>query len=469
MYKLTDRASENAKEFGQLVGQDRNFDIINKKTTVAERKSEIYMIDGFVKDDIMEKLLEAFMAIKEEDMPKDSDRFIDMVPYVEVSPAPSITEAADKMLMGMVVMFIDGYDTAFIIDCRTYPVRAVSEPWKNRVLRGSRDGFVETIVANAALIRRRIRTPDFSIEIMSAGSMSHTDIALAYIKGKADQKLVDKMKEQIKNIHVEALTMNIESLAETILPCRYINPFPKFKYSERPDTAAAAIYDGNIVILVDNSPAVIIIPTSVFDVTEEADDYYFPPVTGTYIKWSRYLMTFAALLITPVWVLFLKHPQMLPGALDFVLIEPGGSTVPVIIQLLILEFAIDGLRLAAVNTPTLLSTPLSVIAGIVVGEYAVSSGWFDAETMLYMAFVTIGTYTQNSFEFGYAIKFFRVILLVLTWFLGIYGLIGGIILFIITIGFNRTISGKSYLYPIIPFNWNQLKRKLIRVRLGKEK
>ena len=427
------------------------------------------MIDGFTKDEIMEKLFEYFLGLKKEEMPSTPEKFSYMIPYVEVIPRENMSDAVNDMMSGIVIMLIDGYPVAFSIDCRTYPARAVSEPWKNRVLRGSRDGFVETIVANVALIRRRIRTPDFRVEAAMAGTMSKTDVAFAYIHGKADMKLLQSLKDRVAAIKVEALTMNIESLAEAILPGRYINPFPKFKYTERPDSAAAAIYDGNIVILIDNSPAVLVVPTSIFDVCEEADDYYFPPVTGTYIKLSRYLIAIMALVLTPLWVLFLNNPQWVPGWLEFVLIEKTNSTVPIILQLLILEFAIDGLRLAAVNTPTLLSTPLSVVAGIVVGEYAVSSGWFEPESMLYMAFVSIGTYTQASYELGYAIKFFRIITLVLTWFLDLWGFIIGLGLMLFAIASNRTISGKSYLYPLIPFNWNMLKRKILRIRLGKEK
>ena len=263
--------------------------------------------------------------------------------------------------------------------------------------------------------------------------------------------------------------MNIESLAETILPGAIISPFPKFKYTERPDTAAAAVFDGSVVLLVDNSPAVLVVPTSIFDVSEEADDYYFPPITGTYIKLTRYMITILSLIFTPVWVLLLNNPEWVPKWVEFVLIEESKSTVPILLQLLILEFAIDGLRLAAVNTPTLLSTPLSVVAGIVVGEYAVSSGWFDPDCMLYMAFVSIGTYTQASYEVGYAIKFFRIILLVLTWYFNLWGFVGGLLLFVLSICFNTTLSGKSYIYPLIPFNWNLLKRRLFRVRLGREK
>lgn len=468
MYEMTDSASENSGHFAGVIGPERNFDIINKKINIGQRATQLFMIDGFTKDEIMEKLIESFIALKPEDIPQKAGDFAKLVPYIDVTPKNTLKEAVDYLLMGMVCMFVDGYKCCFVIDCRTYPARSVSEPWKDRVLRGSRDGFVESIVANVTLIRRRIRTPDFCVEIMNAGTMSNTDIAFAYIQGKADMKLLANLKKRVEKIKVEALTMNIESLAEVLLRGPFINPFPKFKYSERPDSAAASIYDGNIVILIDNSPAVLVVPTSVFDVIEEADDYYFPPLTGTYIKLSKYLLAIMSLIMTPLWIVFLRNPGMVPEWFKFIMIEEG-STVPVILQLLILEFCIDGLRLAAVNTPTLLTTPLSIIAGIVVGEYAVSSGWFDPESMLYMAFVTVGTYTQASYELGYAIKFFRMIMLILAWFFGIWGFAAGIVMFVLAMAFNRTISEKSYLYPLIPFDGKMLARKLLRLRLGKEK
>lgn len=468
MYEMTDSASENSGHFAGVIGPERNFDIINKKINIGQRATQLFMIDGFTKDEIMEKLIESLIALKPEDIPQKAGDFAKLVPYIDVTPKSTLKEAVDYLLMGMVCMFVDGYKCCFVIDCRTYPARSVSEPWKDRVLRGSRDGFVESIVANVTLIRRRIRTPDFCVEVMNAGTMSNTDIAFAYIQGKADMKLLANLKKRVEKIKVEALTMNIESLAEVLLRGPFINPFPKFKYSERPDSAAASIYDGNIVILIDNSPAVLVVPTSVFDVIEEADDYYFPPLTGTYIKLSKYLLAIMSLIMTPLWIVFLRNPGMVPEWFKFIMIEEG-STVPVILQLLILEFCIDGLRLAAVNTPTLLTTPLSIIAGIVVGEYAVSSGWFDPESMLYMAFVTVGTYTQASYELGYAIKFFRMIMLILAWFFGIWGFAAGIVMFVLAMAFNRTISEKSYLYPLIPFDGKMLARKLLRLRLGKEK
>ena len=273
-----------------------------------------------------------------------------------------------------------------------------------------------------------------------------------------------EVTKKIKEIKIDSLTMNQESLAECLYDRSWFNPFPKFKFSERPDTAAASILEGNIIIMVDNSPAAMILPTSIFDIIEEADDYYFPPVTGTYLRLSRLIINIVALMLTPTFLLLMNYPQWLPEWLQFIYFQQDVN-VPPLIQFLILEFAIDGLRLAALNTPSMLSTPLSVVAGIVLGDFTVSSGWFNAECMLYMAFVAIATYSQSSFELGYAMKFMRLILLLLVQLFGIYGYVAGIVFIVFTIASNKTITGKSYIYPLIPFHWRQLCRNFFRISL----
>ena len=288
------------------------------------------------------------------------------------------------------------------------------------------------------------------------------------MEDRVDRELLDKIKNRISNIKVDALTMNQESLAECLYQSKWYNPFPKFKFSERPDTAAAHLLEGNIVILVDNSPAAMILPSSVFDIVEEADDYYFPPLTGTYLRISRFLISFVTLTLTPVYLLFVQNPEWLPSWLEFTRVKEAVN-VPIILQLLILEFAIDGLRLASVSTPSMLSTPLSVIAGLVVGDFSVSSGWFNAETMLYMAFVVIANYTQASFEFGYALKFMRLLLLILTALFNLWGFIAGFVITVLCIVMNKTISGKSYIYPLIPFSWKEIRQRLVRTRIPFEK
>ena len=467
--RISSSLEENVKTIKNILEFDKNFDIVFRNQEIGNKKAGIFFIDGFIKDTIMERLLKAFSDMKPEDMPEDVEGFADKyVPYVEVELDDTLVSITKSILSGQVCLLVDGFDKALIIDCRTYPGRSVSEPWKDRVLRGSRDGFVETVISNVALIRRRIRDPRLCVESLSIGEKSQTDVAFLYMSGVADSKLVCSIRNRLSNLKVEALTMNIESLAESLLAGPYINPFPKFKYSERPDTAASSLLDGNIVLVVDNSPAVIILPTSIFDIMEEADDFYFPPVVGTYLKLSRFIMAILTLMVTPLWMVLVDGPGTLPGWLKFIELADHAN-VPIFWQFMLLEFCIDGLRLAAVNTPSLLSTPLSLVAGIVVGEYAVSSGWFNAECMLYMSFVAVGTYAQPNFELGYALKFFRLILLVLTHLWDWYGFAIGLVLTLLAVIFNRTLSNCSYIYPLIPFNFEKLKRKVFRMRLPREK
>jgi stage V sporulation protein AF len=461
---FTSNVDRNSAILKERLNVPANFDILTRNVEIGGRRAAFFFIDGFVQEDMVEKLMQFFYSLKPDDL-SDADTFLQNgMPYTEAEANSDVDSVVNAFLSGVTVMLVDGFDCAVLIDCRTYPARSVSEPWKDRVLRGSRDGFVETLVHNAALLRRRIRDEKFCMEIYTVGERSKSDVAVCFISDLVDKELLGSIRERIERIKVKSLTMNIESLAECLLPHRWISPFPKFKYSERPDTAASAILDGNIVILVDNSPAVMIIPTSVFDMIEEADDYNFAPVIGTYLRLSRFIFTLVTMLLTPIWMLFLKNPSWIPGWLSFITVTDD-ITVPIVWQLLILELAVDGLKMAAVNTPSLLSTPLSIVAGIVVGEYAVSSGWFNTESLLYMAVVTVGTYSQASFEMGYAMKFIRIITLILTAAFNVPGFIAGCAIGLVSIAFNRTISGKSYIAPLIPFDAAKLKRAIVRVRL----
>ena len=463
--KISSDIQKNLSHFHELLDVNTNFDIIYHTLTVGGKQACIYCVDGMTKDEVLLRIMQGFGSVKPDDMPSNAHDFAKKyVPYSETGLADEEMQIVIQLFSGLSCLFIDGYDKCITIDCRTYPARGVEEPEKDKVLRGSRDGFVETLIFNTALIRRRIRDVNFTVEIMQTGESSHTDIAICYMKKRVDEALLGRIKERIQNLHVDALSMNQESLAECIFPHKWFNPFPKFRFSERPDTAAASILEGNIIILVDNSPSCMILPSSVFDIIEEADDYYFPPVTGTYLRLSRMCFSLLSLYLTPIWLLLMQNPHWIPDWLEFIQVADE-QHVPLIFQLLILEFAIDGLRLAAVNTPNMLTTPLSVIAGIVLGEYSVKSGWFNSETMLYMAFVTVANYSQASFEMGYALKFMRVILLLMTSLFNGWGFVLGTIVVICSVVFNRTIAGKSYIYPLIPFSWSECRKRFFRGRL----
>ncbi len=441
-----------------------SFDIVSRDILIGEKNACFYFIDGFCKDAIMQKLLQFLMGLKAQDMPATAADFNKLMPYVEVSLTNDFEEITTNILSGVFAVIIEGFDDCILIDSRTYPARGVSEPEKDKVLRGSKDGFVETVVFNTALIRRRIRSTDLRVEMLNAGKASKTDIALCYMDSRVDKKFLGKIRDRINNIKVDALTLNQESLAECLYTSKWYNPFPKFKYTERPDAAAAQILEGSIILLVDNSPSAMILPISVFDMVQEADDFYFPPITGSYLRLSRFLILILTYFITPTFLLLMQNPDWIPPSLDFIVVKEEVH-VPLVWQFLILELAIDGLRLAAVNTPNMLSTPLSVMAALILGEFSVSSGWFNAEVMLYMAFVAIANYTHPSYELGYAIKFFRIINLILTSLFQFWGYIIGVVLFFTAIVTNKMVSGQSYLYPLIPFSWKKFSSLMFRTRL----
>lgn len=465
MKMISTNLQENMDYLSRVLQIDVSFDLVYRVIQVGGRRACIYYVNGFCKDELMQKMVQYLMGIKEGELPEQVHEMIKTkVPHIEVSLAKNFEKIQYCMLAGIFVLLIDGYDQAITIDARSYPARSVDEPAKDKSLRGSKDGFVETIVANTALIRRRIRDPHLRMEMMNAGTASKTDIVVCYMEDRVDKTFLQEIKTKIRSIKVDALTMNQQSLAECLYPYKWYNPFPKIKYTERPDTAAAQVLEGNIIIIVDNAPTVMIMPTCFFDVVEEADDYYFPPVTGMYLRFSRFITMVLTYLIAPTFLLLMQNPEWIPERFQFIAVKDN-INVPIVWQFLILELAIDGLRLAAVNTPNMLNTPLSIMAGLVLGEFSVKSGWFNSEVMLYMAFVAIAGYTQPNYEMGYALKFMRIITLVLTAVFDVWGYIAGIVILLITLAGNKTISKQSYLYPLIPFEWKKLKHLILRVRL----
>ncbi|GAA0792126.1 spore germination protein [Faecalicatena orotica] len=443
--KVSSSFQENIDYMNQVLPVQESFDILQRDMLIGGKRASFYFIDGFTKDETMLKIMTSFFGVTAEAMPEDATAFArQCIPYVEVDIIADFDQVIRNILSGVTCLFIEGYKVCIAIDCRTYPARGVEEPDKDKSLRGSRDGFVETIVFNTALMRRRIRDPHLIMEMMEAGQTSRTDIALCYMSDRVDKELLKNVQNRISQLQIDDLRMNQQSLAEAMFKRKWFNPFPKFKFTERPDTAAACLLEGKIVIMVDNSPSAMILPTSILDMIEEANDYYFPTLTGIYLKVSRALITILTVFLTPVFLLFMQNTKWIPDVFAFVAVKDTVN-IPLIFQLLILELAIDGLRLAALNTPSMLSTPLSVIAGLVMGEFSVKSGWFNSEVMLYMAFVAVANYTQPNFELGYALKFMRLMLLVLTACFNLVGFIAGCIFIVCFLVFNKTLSGRNYL------------------------
>lgn len=460
--RVSTNIEENIRIIKEKFHTDESFDLVFRTIKIGEKMSCFIFVDGFCKDELMEKFLQFLIDITQEDMPNSVyDMLKAKMPYVEIDKSSQFQTIETAVLSGVFVLFIDGFSEAILIDSRTYPARDVAEPDKDKTLRGSRDGFVETLIFNTALIRRRIRSTHLRMKMHTVGQISKTDVVVCYMDNKVNHAFLQEIETKIDTINVDALSMNQESLAECLYEGKWYNPFPKFRYTERPDTTAAQILEGTIAILVDNSPSCMLLPTSIFDYLEEADDFYFPPITGSYLRITRFLITIFSYLLTPTYTLFMLHPEWLPVFLQFIVIKDP-INIPIIVQFLLMELAIDGLKLAAVNTPNMLSTPLSILAGLVLGEFSVKSGIFNTEVMLSMAFVAVSNYTQSSYELGYAVKFMRLITLFLTYFLGLWGYLLGIAFTCFCIIRNRTIGNRSYLKPLSDSPNRSFFRRFIR-------
>lgn len=464
MRTLTKNYEENIRFMNRTLRVEDSFDVLSKTLKVGGGELTLYYIDGFVKDTVMQKLMMNFTSQKQ--MPNSASEYMKTaVPYVETDVTVDVDVMIQMVMSGASLVIGSTFgDEAIIIDSRTYPARETAEPEGDKVMMGARDGFVETLIFNTALIRRRVRNPALTMSYLTVGSDSKTDIVVAYMSDRADIKYVESLKKKLTDIKTSALTVGHESLAECLIKKRWYNPFPKIRTTERPDSAAAQLLEGGVLIIIDNSPHVMVLPSTIFDFMQESNDFYFPPLTGTYIRIVRYTVFFLTLIITPVWFLMTEYPELVPRWLEFAMPE-SAAQVPIIAQLLIVEFIIDALRLASLNTPNMLNNSLSIVGGLILGDFAVDIGWLIPEVILYMAFVAIANFTQRSYELGYAIKFLRIMLLVLTAIFGFWGFVGGFVVAIALIATNSTVNGKrNYLYPLIPFNGRALYTLLFRVK-----
>ena len=463
--------NKNVNYLKDEIGFGKSFDVLYRELNLKGRRVSLFFLDGFVKDESLQALIQSFCVYKEDNIAKAKtaeEIITTCISAIEVSEEEDFGNIIKALLSGQTAMFVENLDKCIMIDLRTYPARGPEEPDKEKVLRGARDGFVETIVFNSTLIRRRIRDPKLRFEMVSVGRESKTDVAIAFIEDRTKPEALETVKKQLAEIEVDALTLGDQSLIECISKKTWYNPLPKVRYTERPDVTAAHILEGKIALLVDNNPSAMLLPTSVFDFLEDVDDYYSPILTGNYLRFLRNAILLMTLFITPIYLLITEYPDTLPEYHRF-LLPTDPYHIPIFWQFLLLEFAIDGLRLASLNTPNSLGMSLSVVGALILGDFTIKTGWFLPQTILYMAIVALATFTQQSVELGFAIKFFRILLLILTSLLGLKGLIGGFILGIILLATTRTFTGEPYLYPLIPFNGRALMHLLFRTSIKSKK
>ncbi|MEH7236021.1 spore germination protein [Bacillus sp. JJ1562] len=461
IHRVSTNLQENQSYLKEALGVDKSFDVIQHDVEYIGKEMSFFLIDGLVKDDILH-LLQKFLANQDESIFKTDglEKLLKTyIPYVEVESTDDLDKVVDMVLAGQTGLVIDGLEKVILIDARTYPVRGPEEPDTERVVRGSRDGFVETIVFNTALTRRRVRDKSLRMEYMQVGRRSKTDIVVSYIEDIADPAHVKEVKDAISKIDTDGLPM-AEKTIEEYISGRHYNPYPVVRYTERPDTAASHLFEGHIIILVDGSPSVLITPTTFWHHMQHAEEYRNSPVAGLYLRLVRYLGVWASLFLLPLWYLFAVHPELLPENLKFIGPNDDGR-LPLILQFFFIEIGIDLLRMAAIHTPTSLATALGLVAAMLIGQVAVEVGLFTNEVILYLAIAAIGTFATPSYEMSLANRLARLFLLLTTSIFGVIGFVGGITLWVLYLARMKSFN-VPYLWPFIPFSFKGFKDVLFR-------
>ncbi|WP_332691068.1 spore germination protein [Halalkalibacter lacteus] len=447
---------------------DKSFDLIHLELEHGEREMSLFLVDGFGKDQAITQIQRELIRITASDL---ADRPLDRlmkhyIPYAEIEATDDLDNVVDQILAGPAALVVEGIDKVILIDTREYPVRGPEEPDTEKVIRGSKDGFVETLVMNAALMRRRVRDRTMRVEYVSVGRRSKSDLAISYIADIADQEYVTKIKEALEKIDTDGLPMGDKTIEEFVFG-HNSNPYPMVRYTERPDVASTHLLEGHVIIMVDGSPSVMITPTTFWHHMQHVEEYRQKPIVGTSLRVVRYVAVWASIFLLPLWYLLATNEQLTPEALVFIGAEEVG-TVPLYAQFLVAEIGIEMLRMAAIHTPNALATALGLVAALLIGEVAINVGLFSPEVVLYLAVAAVGTFATPSYEMSLANRLIRVVLLIVTAIFGVAGFVIGTTIWLLML-VNLHPLGTPYMWPLLPFNAQAFRDVLFRVAMPLKK
>lgn len=443
---------------------EASFDLMTRQLCLGRTKAFFLGVNGFCRTEILQQIfsdLQNPLYVSNGEIDDIGQYMNSKIGYAQTSLADSWEEIIRNVLSGPSALFIDGFAQAILIDVRTYPARGVAEPDLERVTRGARDGFVETLLFNANLIRRRVRSPQLVFAMHSVGTESKTDVAVTYLENSVNKGLLEKLDTALDSLNVTSLTMGAKSLEELLLHKRWWNPLPGIQMTERPDVACSYLLEGHILVLVDNSPQVLILPCTIFQFTQSPEDYYKSPVVGTYFRMVRFFCIPVSLLLLPLFLLITAYyPDF---ALKWGLLSEDGLTRQrLFFYVLAVEFLLDLFKYSSALNSGKFSGSLSIVGGLLIGDIAVSLDWASVDVLFYAAVTLLASLAITDTEFRDAIRLYRIFLIAATGFLGLPGFLGSLALVFLSAAATPTFGGFSYFWPLFPFNAKALGRLLFR-------
>lgn len=461
---LSTHLEENIKLFQKLLPIGKSFDLVTRNLYLGDTSAYFITVNGMCKTDVLQQIfsdLQNPQYMQDASIEKLQTYMAAKIGYAQVELSSDINYILKQLLSGPSVLLVDGFAQAMLLDARTYPGRSVEEPDAEPVPKGAKDGFVETLLFNTNLIRRRIRSPRLTFEVLSAGDDSQTDIAITYLDDIVDTTLLEKVRKQIQHLKVTSLTMGSKSLEELLLHKRWYHPMPVMHSTQRPDVASSYLMEGHILLLVDNSPSALILPCSLFQFTQSPADYYSTPLTGCYFRLVRFLCIPLCLFLLPTFYLAAAYyPDF---ALKYRLLSSGDTSwLELTIFVFVAEFLLDLFKYSSAHSSSHFSGSLSIIGGLIIGDVAVELQWVTVEILFYAAITLLTTLSLASIELGESLRVYRLFLLIATAIFGVWGFGIGSILVLLSIATTPTFGNMSYLWPLFPFHWNALKTLLFR-------
>lgn len=417
---------------------NNSYDLKQRILNFRGRLVHLYFLASLSNDELISRLVEGI----ENNQGKDLENCLNMGD-VEILKTNDIQKIQYALMCGNCALF-DG-ETTYVMDTKNYPNRSIEEPETEKSVRGAKDGFNESILNNTGLVRRRIKSVDLCFHKETIGTKNPIDIAVAYLEDKVDQNVLNQVLARIQHIHTQELIMTDRALEELLLNQGY-NPFPLVRYSERPDIVATHIQHGYIAIICDTSSSVMMLPTTIFEILEHVEEHRQTPLIGTFIRLIRLSAVLLSLYLVPIWALSMSYMIW-----DYTFF----------IQILLVELAIELLRIATVHTPEAISNAMGLIAALLLGEFAVNLGFFSEEILLLSAIGSIGGFATPNYELSLTNKYMKVMMILSIMFFNIYGFVIFNVCFWLYLGSIKPF-GMSYLYPLYPFDLKQLIRFLIR-------
>ncbi|CCO08556.1 spore germination protein [Desulforamulus hydrothermalis] len=383
-----------------------------------------------------------------------------LISKAEIQKGENLQTVLSRVLVGEVVLFIDGYSRAFIISCKGYNGRSIPEPVQENTVRGPREAFVELLSSNISLLRKRLVTPNLVVENYRLGRISITNVALVYLKGLASADLVAEVRQRLTRIEIDAV---LESgYLEQFIKDNPYSPFPQVITTERPDKVAADLLEGRVAILTDNTPFALVAPGQFLSLLQSSEDYYTDYYFATFVRWIRLVSLVLALTLPSLYIAVTNfHQEMIPTTL-FISIAANrqGVPFPAVIEAITMELLFETLREASIRLPTTLAQTISIVGALVIGQAAVQANIVSPAMIIVVAATGIATFTLPQYSLGQTVRLLRFPLMLAAAFLGLFGLMTALLAILLHLCALRSF-GVPYLSPLAPFNWQSFKDTML--------